>query len=161
IQLAQSPFLNMLSEESIRRTLELMKQPPDAVLTPQLARAVCERSGGAAVLNGSIAPLGSQFLLMLSAKDFRTGDVLAQSTAQATRKEDIPGALTQIAIEFRTRVGESLATVQKYATPMEQASTSSFEALQAFSTGMRVLLSHGNSAAIPHFQRAVELDAEF
>ena len=134
VQLQQSPFLSLISDERIRRTLPLMNQPADARLTPDVARVVCVRTGGAAVLQGSIAALGSQYVLGLRATNCATGDILADEQAQASRKEDVLSTLSQMATRFRTRVGESLATIERYSTPLE-ATTPSLEALQAYSAG--------------------------
>ena len=112
-----------------------MGKPADARLTPEIAREICERTASAAVLDGSIASLGSQYVLGLRAKDCRTGDVLADEQAQAARKEDVLNALGQIASKFRSRVGESLTTVKKYDTPLAEATTPSLEALKAYSAG--------------------------
>src|SRR5262245_51380403 len=112
VQLQQSPFLSLISDDRIRRTLRLMNQAADARLTPDLAQDVCVRTGSAAVLEGSIAPLGSQYVLGLRAKHCATGDTLADEQAQATHKEEVLGTLSQIARRFRTRVGESLATIE-------------------------------------------------
>ena len=135
VQLQQSPFLSLISDERIRRTLPLMNQPADARLTPDVARVVCVRTGGAAVLEGSIAALGSQYVLGLRATNCATGDILADEQAQAARKEDVLSTLSQMATRFRTRVGESLATIERYSTPLE-ATTPSLEALQAYSAGI-------------------------
>ena len=129
VQLEQSPFLSLVSDEHMQRVLGLMRQPPDAPLTPQLAREICERTASAAVLDGSIASLGRQFVLWLRARNCRTGDILDDEQVQVTRKEDVLNALSQIARKFRTRVGESLATVAKHDTPLAEASTPSLDAL--------------------------------
>ena len=142
VQLQQSPFLSLISEERIRKKLALMQQPPDARLTPDIAQDVCVRTASAAVLDGSIARLGSQYVVGLRARNCTTGDILADEQAQAARKEDVLGALSQIAIRFRTRVGESLATIEKYSMPLEEATTSSLEAWKAFSTASRVVRCH-------------------
>src|SRR5262250_3565352 len=105
-----------------------MGQPGDARLTPEIAREICERTTSTAVLDGSIASLGSQYVLGLRAKDCRSGDVLAEEQAQAARKEDVLNVLGQIASKFRTRVGESLATVARHNTPLAEATTPSLEA---------------------------------
>ncbi|HEY2014972.1 MAG TPA: serine/threonine-protein kinase, partial [Bryobacteraceae bacterium] len=123
VQLEQSPFLSLISEDRIQRTLRLMDRPADAPLTPELARDICERTAGAAVLKGSIAQIGTAYVLGLSAKSCRTGDILDEEQVQAARKEDVLTALSQIASRFRTRVGESLATVEKYDTPLAEATT--------------------------------------
>ena len=146
VQLQQSPFLSLISDERIRRTLPLMNQPADARLTPDVARVVCVRMGGAAVLQGSIAALGSQYVLGLHATNCATGDILADEQAQASRKEDVLSTLSQMATRFRTRVGESLATVERYSTPLE-ATTPSLEALQAYSAGMKAAIA--GSSCVP------------
>ena len=112
-----------------------MGQPANAPLTPAIAREICERTSSAAVLEGSIASLGSQYVLGLRAKNCRTGDVLDEQQVQAARKEDVLNALSQVAITFRTRVGESLATVQQHGTPLAEATTSSLDALKAYQRG--------------------------
>jgi tetratricopeptide (TPR) repeat protein/predicted Ser/Thr protein kinase len=161
VQLEQSPFLSLVSEERIQQALRLMGQPADARLTPEVAREICERTASAAVLAGSIANLGSLYVLGLRAKDCRTGDVLAEEQVQAARKEDVLNALGQIARKFRTRVGESLTTVEKHDTPLAEATTPSLEALKAYSAGWRVLVSTGSAAAIPFFKHAIEIDPKF
>jgi tetratricopeptide (TPR) repeat protein len=161
VQLEQSPFLSLISEERILHTLSLMGQSSDARLTPDLAHEVCERTASAAVLDGSIANLGSQYVLGLRAKNCRTGDILDEEQVEVARKEDVLNALTEIASKFRTRVGESLVTVEKHDTPLAEATTSSLEALKAYSMGWRVVASPGGDAAIPFFQQAVEIDPQF
>ena len=161
VQLEQSPFLSLISEERMQQTLRLMGQPADTRLTPEVAREICERTASAAVLDGSIANLGSQYVLGLGAKDCRTGDVLAEEQVQAARKEDVLNALGQIASKFRTRVGESLTTVEKHNTPLAEATTPSLEALRAYSEGWKVLFSTGSAAAVPFFKHAMEIDAKF
>jgi len=161
VQLEQSPFLSLISEERIQQVLRLMGKPADARLTPEFAREICERTASAAVLEGSIASLGSQYVLGLRAEDCRTGDVLDEEQAQATRKEDVLNALSQIATKFRRRVGESLTTVKKYDTPLEEASTPSLEALKAYSAGWRASFSTGSAAAVPFLKRAIEIDPNF
>ena len=160
VQLQQSPFLSLISDERIRRTLPLMNQPADARLTPDVAQGVCVRTASAAVLEGSIAPLGSQYVLGLRAKSCPSGDILADEQAQAARKEDVLHTLSQIATRFRTRVGESLATIEKHSTPLPEATTPSLEALQAFSAGQD-LRTFDWGRRLPHYQRAVALDPEF
>jgi DNA-binding winged helix-turn-helix (wHTH) protein/tetratricopeptide (TPR) repeat protein len=161
VQLEQSPFLSVISEERIQKTLRLMGRPVDARLTPEVAREVCERTGSAAVLNGSIARLGSQYVLGLRARKCGTGEILADEQVQAGRKEDVLNALSQMAKSFRTRVGESLATVQKHGMPLAEATTQSLEALRAYSLGYKVTFSSSGRAALPFFQRAVEIDPKF
>ena len=161
VQLEQSPFLSLLSEERIHKTLSLMSRPADAPLTPETAREICERAGSAAVLDGSIASLGTQYVLGLRAKACRTGDVLDEEQVQAAKKEDVLHALSQIATKFRTRIGESLATVEKHSTPLAEATTPSLEALKAYSLGMQVGFTKGSLSAVPHFKRAIEIDPNF
>src|SRR5262249_40384866 len=158
-QIQQSPFLSLVSDERIRRTLPLMNQPADARLTPEVARVVCVRTGGAAVLEGSIAALGSQYVLGLRATNCATGDNLADEQAQASRKEEVLSTLSLMATQFRKRVGESLATIERYSKPLE-ATTPSLEAFQAYSAGMKAALA-GSVRALPLFQRAVAIDPDF
>jgi len=161
VQLEQSPFLSLISNDRIRQTLVLMGRPGDAPLTPEIAREICERTASAAVLEGSIAPIGSQYVLGLSARNCRSGDVLDEEQVQAAKKEDVLNALSQIATKFRTRVGESLATVEKHSTPLAEATTASLDALQAYSTALKVFSSGGDVPALPFFRRAVEIDPKF
>src|SRR5260370_419277 len=120
VQLEQSPFLSLVSDQRIHAMLSLMSQPADASLTADVAKEICERAGGAAVLEGSIASLGSQYVLGLRARNCRTGDILDNQQLQAAKKEDVLNALSQIASKFRARVGESLATVEKHSTPLAE-----------------------------------------
>jgi tetratricopeptide (TPR) repeat protein len=162
VQLQQSPFLSLVSDDRIRRTLALMDQQPDARLTPEIAQGLCARTASAAVVEGSIASLGSQYVVGLRARNCTTGDALADEQAQAARKEDVLGALSQIAVRFRTRVGESLATIEKHSTPLEEATTSSLEAWKAYSTAVKVQqTSGGRRASQPLFERAVAIDPNF
>jgi eukaryotic-like serine/threonine-protein kinase len=161
VQLEQSPFLSLVSEERIQQALRLMGQPADARLTPDVAREVCERTASAAVLDGSITSLGTQYVLGLRAKACDSGEILAEEQVQAARKEDVLNALGQIASKFRTRVGESLTTVEKHNTPLVEATMPSLEALRAYSEGWRVVLSTGSANAIPFFKHAIELDPKF
>jgi serine/threonine protein kinase/tetratricopeptide (TPR) repeat protein len=158
VQLQQSPFLSIVSDERIRRMLPLMGQPADGRLTPEIARGVCVRTGSAAVLAGSIATLGSQYVLGLRAEDCTTGDILADEQAEAARKEDVLGTLTQIAVRFRKRVGESLATIEKHSRPLAEATTPSLDALKAFSAAMKEFVW---PRRLPLLQRAVALDPDF
>ncbi len=160
-QLEQSPFLSLLSDQRIQKTLGLMGQPADARLTSEIARDICERTGSAAVLDGSITRLGSQFVLGLRARNCRTSEVLDQEQVQAARIEDVMSALSQIAIKFRTKVGESLATVKKYDTPLEEATTPSLQALKDFSTAQRILYRNGWDAALPLMKRVTETYPNF
>jgi DNA-binding winged helix-turn-helix (wHTH) protein/tetratricopeptide (TPR) repeat protein len=161
VQLEQSPFLRLVPDARVQQALTLMGEPPNARLTPELARQVCERLGGAAVLHGSIALLGKQYVLGLRAIDCRTGNILADEQAQTENGEDVLKALSKIAGNARTRLGESLATIEQHNVALEMATTPSLEALKAFSTGMRLNETGGYTAALPLFQRAVQLDPQF
>ena len=161
VELQQSPFLTLISDQQVQQTLALMGQPKDARLTPEIAQQVCERTASAAVLEGSIASLGSQYVLGLRARNCNTGNILDQEQIQAAKREDVLNSLSQIARKFRTRVGESLATVEKHSTPLAEATTPSLEALKAYSTAMKVNISSGAAAAMPFFRRAVEIDPKF
>ncbi len=161
VELQQSPFLSLISDRQVQHTLALMGQPKEARLTPEIAQQVCERTGSAAILEGSITRLGSQYVLGLRAKNCNSGNVLDQEQAQAARREDVLNSLSQIGRKFRTRVGESLATVQQHSTPLEEATTPSLEALKAYSTGLKLTYSLEYAMAIPFFQRAVQIDNKF
>jgi DNA-binding winged helix-turn-helix (wHTH) protein/tetratricopeptide (TPR) repeat protein len=161
VQLEQSPFWSVISEQRMQQTLRLMGRPADARINRETAREICARTGSAAVLEGSIASLGTQYVLGLRAENCRSGDVLADEQAQAARKEDVLGALDKTAIRLRSKLGESLNSVEKYATPVEEATTPSLEALNAYSLGRKVFFEKGNTAALPYLQRAVELDPNF
>jgi len=161
IQLAQSPFLSLISDARIQHTLRLMDKPADTRLSPEIANEVCERTGSAAVLNGSIANLGSEYVLGLRAVNCHSGEVLDEEQVQALRKEDVLNALSRMAVNFRTRVGESIATVKQHNTALQDATTTSLEALKAYSLGWEVLHAQGPAAAVPFFKRAVEIDSEF
>jgi eukaryotic-like serine/threonine-protein kinase len=160
-QLEQSPFLNLLSDEHIVQTLSLMAQPKDAQLTHELAREVCQRTASAAVLDGSIAQIGTQYLLTLKAVNCTNGDSLAREQVQAAAKEEVLKALNTAARHIRGKLGEALATVQKFDTPVEQATTPSLEALKAYSLGLKTWNMKGETVALPLFKRAVELDPQF
>jgi eukaryotic-like serine/threonine-protein kinase len=163
VSLQQSPFLRVLPDQRIRRVLTMMSQPPDAKLTPEITLEVCQRSGSAAVLDGSIASLGSQYVLGLRATDCRSGDLVDEQQSQVATKEGVLGALSSIASTFRSRVGESLATVQTHQTPLMEATTSSLEALKAFSAARRISFGQGSGSgsAIPLLKRAIEIDSAF
>jgi serine/threonine protein kinase/Flp pilus assembly protein TadD len=161
-QLEQSPFLNLLSDERIAQTLLLMSQPKDARLTRELAREVCQRTASAATIEGSISSLGSQYVVGLKAVNCRNGDVLANEQATAGGKEQVLKALGEASTKIREKVGESLASVQKYDAPLENVTTPSLEALQAYSLGHKAaIVKNDDAAAIPLFQRAVSLDPNF
>jgi tetratricopeptide (TPR) repeat protein/predicted Ser/Thr protein kinase len=161
VQLEQSPFLSSISDQRVQQTLQMMDQKPDTKLTPEIARELCQRTGSAAVLDGSIAQIGTQYLLTLKAVNCISGESLASTEAQASDKNHVLDALGKTASEIRNKLGESLNTVQKFDTPLEQATTPSLEALKAFSSGIIVLSTTGDAAAIPFFKRAIELDPNF
>jgi tetratricopeptide (TPR) repeat protein len=161
IQLEQSPFLSIISDQQIRKALQMMGEKPDAKLTPEIARELCQRTASAAVLDGSIAQIGTQYLLTLKAVNCVSGKSLASTEVQASDKNRVLDALGKTASEIRNRLGESLSTVQKFDTPLEQATTPSLEGLKAYSLGMRTWEGKGDSEAIPFFKRAVELDSNF
>jgi len=162
VQLEQSPFLSLISEERIQQTLHLMNQPADARLTPDIARDLCRRTGSAAVLDGSIAGLGNQYVLGVRAVNCRTGDTLAEEQVQVARREDVLRSLSAASAKLREKLGESLSTVQKLDTPLEQATTPSLEALQAYSLGRETMWGKGDyAAAVPLYQRAIRLDPNF
>ena len=161
VQLEQSPSLSLVSENSIRQVLGLMGKPADAPLTGQTAREVCERTGSSAVLEGSIKPLGSEYVLDLRSVNCRTGESIDDEQAQVARKEDALDAVTKMANGFRVRAGEPVAALAKHDTPLAEATTPSLEALKAYSLGWKVVALQGDEPAIPFFQRAVEIDPNF
>jgi eukaryotic-like serine/threonine-protein kinase len=161
VQLEQSPFLSIVSDEQIQQTLRMMGQKPDAKLTPEIARELCQRTSSTAVLDGSIAQIGTQYLVTLKAVNCVSGESLTSTEAQASDKNHVLDALGKSALEIRNKLGESLSTVQKFDTPLDQATTPSLEALKAFSSGRKVVNTTGSAAAIPFFQRAIELDPKF
>ena len=161
VQLEQSRSLTLVSDQQIQEVLRYMNRPPETRLTSEVAQEICERTGGTAVLEGSIASLGSQYVLWLRARDCSTGDILGQEQAKAERKEEVLDALTRIAVQVRARLGESLATIREHSTPLEQATTPSLEALKAYSVARNAVFARGSAAAIPHLQRAIAIDPEF
>jgi DNA-binding winged helix-turn-helix (wHTH) protein len=161
VQLEQSPFLSIIPDEKIQQTLGLMGQPADAKLIPTIAREVCQRTGSAAVLDGSIARIGAEYLLTLKAVNCESGRTLASAEAQARDQNDVLDALGHVSVEMRNKLGESLSTIQKFDTPLEQATTPSLKALKAFSSGMQTMRAKGPEAATPFFKHAVELDPNF
>jgi eukaryotic-like serine/threonine-protein kinase len=161
VQLEQSPSLSLVSEDRIRQALSLMGQSPDGRLTGQIAREVCERTGSSAVLEGSIKPLGSEYVLDLRSVDCRTGEKIDDEQAQVARKEDTLDAVTRMARGFRARAGESAAALARYDTPLAEATTPSLEALKAYSLGWKVTAWQGGEPGIPFFQRALEIDPSF
>src|ERR1700682_1732902 len=162
VELEQSPFLSLVSAEGIRETLRMMEQPANARLTPEITREVCQRTNSAAALDGSIALIGTRYDLILKAVNCASGDLLASTEAQTNDKSHVLDALGKATSEMRRRLGESLGTVQKYNTPLEQATTPSLEALQAYNLGWQAFFAHGDhAAAVSLFQRAAQLDPNF
>jgi len=161
VSLRQSPFLNVLSDSEVTKTLQLMTRPADSKLTPGIAREVCQRAGSKAYLAGTIGSLGSQYVLGLKAVNCRSGDTLAEEQVTAASKEKILDTLGQATSKLRGELGESLATVQKLDVPLAEATTSSLEALKAYSLGRKARYEKGFAAALPYHQRAIQLDPNF
>jgi len=161
VQLEQSPFLSLLSERKVNDTLKLMGRPAGDRLTPEVTREVCQRTSSKAMVAGSIAELGSQYVIGLKAVNCATGDVLAEAQEQAAGKEAVLKALGAAAVGLRSKLGESLSSVEKYATPLAEATTPSLEALKAYSLGIKTLNAKEGTAALPFFQRALDLDPNF
>ena len=161
ISLRQSPFLNVLSESIVAKTLQQMIRPASTKLTPEVARELCQRSGSKAYLAGAIGSLGSEYVLGLKAVNCQNGRMLAQEQVTAAAKEKVLDALGEAASKLRGELGESLATVQKFDVPLVQATTASLEALKAYSLGRKADNEKGAAAALPYDQRAIELDPNF
>jgi eukaryotic-like serine/threonine-protein kinase len=161
ISLRQSPFLNVLAGSEVANALHEMARPAGTTLTPEVAREVCQRAGSKAYLAGSIASLGSAYVLGLKVVNCQNGDTLAQEQVTAASKEKVLNALGEAASKLRGELGESPATVQKFDMPLEQAATSSLEALKAYSLSQKAYREKGVAAALPYDQRAIELDPTF
>jgi Tfp pilus assembly protein PilF len=161
VALNQSPFLNVLSDARVAETLKLMSRPDGTKLTPDVARELCQRAGSKAYIAGSIANLGSQYVLGLEAVNCQTGDALVQEQITAAAKEKVLDALGEATAKLRGELGESLATVQKFNVPLEQATTPSLEALKAYTLGRKDSYPEGSVAALTYLQRAVQLDPNF
>jgi len=161
VSLRQSPFLNVLSDSGVAKTLKLMTRPADTKLTPEMARELCQRAGSKAYIAGSIAGLGSQYVLGLKAVNCQSGDLLVQEQITAAAKEKVLDALGEASSKLRGELGESLATVQKFDVPLDEATTSSLEALKAHSLGEKAFRESGSTAALPYHQRAIQLDPGF
>ncbi|MGC1106512.1 MAG: protein kinase [Candidatus Acidiferrales bacterium] len=160
-QLEQTPFLNIISGDRIAQALRMMEKPSDVRLTQDVAREVCERVNATTVVDGSIAALGSQYVLGLNALNCRTGESLAQEQVTADGKEKVLAALGSAATQLRLKLGESASSLQTHDVPLEQATTSSLEALQAYSLGLKALWAADTETAIPAFQKALSLDPDF
>ncbi|HEY6339191.1 MAG TPA: protein kinase [Candidatus Sulfotelmatobacter sp.] len=161
IALNQSPFLNVLSDAKVAAILQRMALPANTSVVPQVARELCQRAASRVYIAGSINTLGNQYVVGLKAVNCRSGDVLAQEQVTATSKENVLGALDSAARQLRGELGESLATLQKFDLPLEDATTSSLQALEAYSTGQATLRQKGSAAALPYHQRAIQLDPNF
>jgi len=161
VSLRQSPFLSVLSDQQVAETLKLMTRPADTKLTPAVTRELCQRAGSKAYIAGTIGSLGSEYVLGLKAVNCQSGDTLAEEQVTAASKEKVLDALGEAASKLRTELGESLATVQKFDVPLEQATTSSLEALKAYSLGLKAFNEKSPAASLPYFQHAVELDPNF
>ncbi len=158
VALRQSPFLNVLSDSEVAKTLQLMTRPTSTKLTPEVTREICQRAGSKAYIAGTVGSLGSEYVLGLKAVNCQSGDTLAQEQVTAASKEKVLDALGEAASKLRTELGESLATVQKFDVPLQQATTSSLEALKAYSLGWG---AESPTAALLYHQRAIELDPNF
>ena len=161
VQLEQSPFLSLISDRRVDDTLKLMGRHAGDRLTPEVTREVCQRTDSKAMLTGSIAGLGSQYVIGLRAVNCNTGDVLAEVQERAANKEAVLNALDKAAVTLRGKLGESLSSVQKHAMPLWEVTTPSLDALDAYSRGIKTWDAKGARAALPFFKRAVELDPSF
>jgi eukaryotic-like serine/threonine-protein kinase len=161
VSLRQSPFLNVLSDSEVAKTLQQMTRPAGTKLTTEVARELCQRAGSKAYLAGSIGSMGSEYVLALKAVNCQSGDTLAQEQVTAASKEKVLDALGGAASKLRSELGESLATVRKFDAPLAADTTSSLEALKAYSLGIRSMLEASPNDAIPFYQRAIELDPNF
>jgi len=160
-KLEQSPFMKILSDQKMRATMQMMNRPVTDKLDPEAARELCQRAGGKAVLGGSIGRLGSQYVVRLNAVNCLNGDSLARQQAAAGGKDDVLGVLDKEATQLRERLGESLASVQKYDTPLQQATTNSLDALKQYSLAARIQRERGDLAAIPYLKNALNIDPDF
>jgi tetratricopeptide (TPR) repeat protein len=161
VQLAQSPFLNILPDEKVQRTLRYMGQPSTAHVTQDVAREVCQRTSSTAVLAGSIVQIGNRYNLIVNAVNCANGASLASSEAEADSKDHVLEALGKVASDIRGKLGESLASLQKFNAPIDEATTSSLEALKAYTLSRKIEHEQGDAATIPMGKRAVELDPNF
>lgn len=161
VQLEQSPYLNIFPQERVRDTLRFMGHSPDERVTPDLARQVCQREGVKAVLNGSISAVGTQYVVGVEAVNCLTGDDLAREQVPVDKKEQVLGAVGKVASSLRSKLGESLASLQKFDAPVEEATTSSLEALKSFSLGEAERDKGSEPTAIPFYKHALELDPNF
>ena len=161
IQLEQSPFLSITSDQRIQQSLKMMGQPNETKLTPAIAQELCQRTGGTAVLDGSITQIGTRYLLTIKAVNCASGESLASAEAEAKDKNHVLDALGKTASEIRNKLGESVSTVRKFDTPLEQATTPSLDAIKTYSLGRKAMASSEWAAAVPFFQRAIRVDPNF
>jgi DNA-binding winged helix-turn-helix (wHTH) protein/Tfp pilus assembly protein PilF len=161
VELEESPFLNIVSDQQVRETLRLMARSPDEPITAEVGQEICQREGIKAMILGEITPLGSSYVITLNALDCHSGDSLAREQAQATGKEEVLNALDQAASTVRRKLGESLASIERFDTPLEQATTSSLAALQAYSRGEASTLRGEHLEALRFYLQAIELDPNF
>ena len=161
VKIAESPYLDVYPQDKMVETLELMERSPEDKVTPEVAREICQRRGVKAMLSGEVATLGSNFIVTLNAVDCGTGELLVGEQVEAASKEEVLGALGSAVTRMRGALGESLASVEKYDVPIEQATTPSLEALQAFSQGATERIFGRDFQAIPFMERAIELDPGF
>jgi tetratricopeptide (TPR) repeat protein len=161
IDLRQSPFLNLLSDPRVGQTLKMMQRSPGERITTELGREICLRSSSKALLAGSIASLGGHYALQLKATNCQTGETLAAVQAEAQSREKVLETLGEASGGLRSKLGESLSSIGKYDKPLEEVTTSSLQALQAYSEGSWVWLHKGPAASVPFFHRALELDPNF
>jgi eukaryotic-like serine/threonine-protein kinase len=161
VQLGQSPFLNIVPDTRVRETLRFMERSPDERVTPEIGREICQREGIKALLTGSIASLGSNYVITLEALNSLTGEALAREQVEAGSKEQVIGKLGEAATKLREKLGESLSSIQKFDAPISQATTSSLEAFKAYVLGQELARKGNHKEAIPHFKRAIEIDSNF
>src|SRR5947209_3025864 len=161
VDLGQSPYLNVFPDQRVQQTLKFMGRPPDGRITVEIGREICQRAGVKAMLNGSIASLGNQYVITLDAVNAGTGDTLGEEQAQASRKEQVLDALGKAASRLRGKLGESLASVQKFGKPLSEATTSSLDALKAFTLGDSRRAAGDELSSIPYYKQATDLDPNF
>jgi tetratricopeptide (TPR) repeat protein len=161
VQLQQSPFLTLMPDLRIQRTMRMMQRPPDEAVVAETAREVCQRAGAKATIEGSIAPIGSNYVISLGVHNCQTGESLARQQVQAANKEEVLAKLGEAVLALRENLGESLASIQKYDVPVTEATTNSLEALKAYGQGLRVRATRSDEASIPLFRNAVEKDPNF
>ncbi|MGB6002320.1 MAG: protein kinase, partial [Thermoanaerobaculia bacterium] len=161
VKLEESPFLNVFPEEKVHETLGFMELEEDARITGDIGREICQRRGIRAVMTGEISSLGGQYVLNVNAVDCQSGDTLARRQVEATGQDQVLAALGKAMTGMRRDLGESLASIERYDAPLEQATTRSLEAMKAYSLGLAARAHEGDAAAVPHFERALELDSNF